>query len=79
MGHAQESDVPSMAFPQQPEKPRVTWIEWFSTLEGHEFLLQVDRQFIKDKINMICLNDKALGVHIDKKRMGECLRLLLSM
>lgn len=74
-----ESEIPTMPFPQvHSEKPKMTWIDWFSSLEGHDFLLTVDRQFIKDKINLICLNDKAYGIHIDKKRMGECLRLLLS-
>lgn len=24
------------------------WIRWFCTLEGHEFLVEVDEDFIKD-------------------------------
>lgn len=56
----------------------MTWIEWFCSLEGHEFLLKVDNDFIKDKINLICLNDKAMGIQIDKKRLADCLRLLLA-
>lgn len=69
---------PTMPFPAQAEKPRVSWIEWFCSLEGHEFLLKVDSAFIKDRVNLICLNDKAIGITIDKKRTEECLRLLLS-
>ena len=56
----------------------MTWIEWFCSLEGHEFLLKVDNNFIKDKINLICLIDKTMGIQIDKKRQADCLRLLLA-
>lgn len=41
-------------------------------------MLKVDTEFIKDRINLICLNDKSLGISFDKKRIGECLKLLLS-
>lgn len=75
----------SMAYAQNPtysqvpsEKPRFSWVEWFCSLEGHEFLLKVDTNFIKDRINLICLNDKALGIQFDRKRIEECLKLLLS-
>lgn len=70
--------TPTMPFPAQADKPRVSWIEWFCSLEGHEFLLKVDSSFIKDRANLICLNDKAIGIALDKKRIEECLRLLLS-
>ena len=40
--------------------------------------MKVDTEFIKDRINLICLNDKSLGISFDKKRIGECLKLLLS-
>ena len=74
-----ESQTPTMPFPQVlQQKETLTWIEWFCSLEGHEFLLKVDVEFIKDKINLICLNDKALGMMVDKKRMTDCLRLLLA-
>lgn len=68
-----------MPFPQVlQQKETLTWIEWFCSLEGHEFLLKVDVEFIKDKINLICLNDKALGILVEKKRMTDCMRLLLA-
>lgn len=60
------------------EKPKLSWIEWFCSLEGHEFLLKVDAEFIKDKMNLICLNDRTLGITFDKKRMADCMRLLLA-
>lgn len=41
-------------------------------------MLKVDIEFIKDRINLICLDDKAIGINFDKKRIGECLKLMLS-
>ena len=38
---------------QQEQKARLTWIQWFGQLEGHEFLLPVDRAFLQDKFNLI--------------------------
>ena len=28
------------------------WIKWFTSLEGHEFLVEIDEDFIKDKFNL---------------------------
>ena len=28
------------------------WINWFCSLEGHEFLVEVDEDFIKDSFNL---------------------------
>ena len=69
VSHLPEEKVP---------KKVTTWIDWFCSLEGHEFLLKVDSEFIKDKMNLICLNDKALGINFDKKRIADCMRLLLA-
>lgn len=27
---------------------QVSWIKWFCSLEGHEFLIEIDEDFIKD-------------------------------
>jgi hypothetical protein len=51
-----------MPFPSMPEKPLQSWIEWFCALEGHEFLVSVNPSFIKDTMNMICINDPTLGL-----------------
>ena len=56
----------------------MSWIEWFCALEGHDFLVSVQSSFIKDTMNMICINDSTLGLQIDKKKLSECFRLLLS-
>lgn len=33
-------------------------LEWILEREGHEFLIAVDRQFIKEKINLVGLKEK---------------------
>ena len=58
--------------PAQPS--RVPWISWFCALEGHHMVLEVNHDFIKDRFNLICLNDIALS----KQEMQECLKLILS-
>ena len=42
-------------------------------LEGHDFLLQVDKAFLQDKFNLICLDELMLS----KERIRECMKLLL--
>jgi casein kinase II subunit beta len=31
---------------------QIGWIRWFCSLEGHEFLAEVDEEFIKDQFNL---------------------------
>lgn len=50
------------------------WIQWFLSLQDHDFLLEVDRDFISDKMNLLKLRE-----HFPSKdRYKECLRLMLS-
>ncbi len=28
------------------------WIKWFLSLEGHEFLVEIDEEYIKDQFNL---------------------------
>lgn len=28
------------------------WIQWFCSLEGHEFLAEIDEEFIRDSFNL---------------------------
>jgi hypothetical protein len=37
------------------EGANLGWIQWFSSLEGHEFITEVDEDFIKDPFNMVGL------------------------
>lgn len=29
-----------------------SWISWFCGLEGHEFLIEIEESFMKDKLNL---------------------------
>ena len=31
------------------------WIQWYCALEGHEFIVEVEEEFIKDPFNVIGL------------------------
>lgn len=52
----------------------LNWKQWFLSLEDHEFLVEVEKDFIKDKFNLIGLK----SFMPSKERYKECLRLILS-
>ena len=62
-------------YPKVPQLlPNFGWIQWYLNLEDHEFFVEVDKEFIEDKMNLISIRD-----HFSSKdRYRECLRLLLS-
>ena len=31
------------------------WIQWFLALEDHEFYLEVEKEFVEDKMNLVGL------------------------
>lgn len=33
------------------------WIKWFTTLEGHEYMVEVDEEYIKDPFNLFGLQE----------------------
>ena len=35
----------------------LSWISWLCSLKGHEFLIEVDRYFIRDKMNLIKMDE----------------------
>jgi len=40
------------------ENPNLGWIQWFCSLEGHEFMTEIDEDFIKDQFNLYGLQAK---------------------
>lgn len=50
------------------------WIQWYLSLEDHDLLVEVDKEYITDKFNLIKLKEHFTS----KDRYKECLRLLLS-
>ena len=51
----------------------VGWIQWFCTLEGHEYMVEVDEAFIKDHLNLFGLHNS-----MGKEKFMECLKMILS-
>lgn len=52
-----------------------TWMQWFCSLEGHEFVLQIPREFLKDKFNLVCLGDQ-IQSNLSQKRVAQCYQLI---
>jgi CRISPR/Cas system-associated protein Cas10 (large subunit of type III CRISPR-Cas system) len=62
-------------FQKLQQMPVLTsWMQWFLSLEDHDFLIEIDRDFISDKMNLLNLRDNFPS----KDRYNECLRLILS-
>ena len=47
------------------------WIEWFCNIEGHEFFLEIDEDYIRDQFNLYGLRAKI-------PRYSEALDMILS-
>ena len=61
------SDDPNIANNQ------IGWIKWFCSLEGHEFLVEIDEDYIRDPFNLQGLQEK-----LSKDKFKTCLRMILS-
>jgi len=40
------------------ENPQIGWVQWFCSLEGHEYLAEIDEDFLKDAFNLFGLSQK---------------------
>lgn len=47
------------------------WISWFCDLEGHEFFVEVDEDYIRDNFNLHGLREKV-------QFFGEAMQMILS-
>ena len=47
------------------------WISWFCELEGHEFFVEVDSEFIRDSFNLYGLKERI-------PRYNDALKMILS-
>lgn len=69
------SNMEGVNYAEMMKQPmNVGWIQWFLSLEDHDLLLEVETEFIKDKMNLIDIK-RNFG---SKERYKECLKLLLS-
>jgi len=50
------------------------WIQWFCSLEGHEFLIEVEDEFIKDPFNLYGLQ----AMLPNKQKFKTCVKMILS-
>ncbi|CDW84678.1 casein kinase beta subunit 1-1 [Stylonychia lemnae] len=55
---------------QQEQVEQISWIEWHCSIDGHEFLCQVDHQFIRDNFNQS-------GLKKQFKNYNEALNMIL--
>ena len=55
------------------EGAQMGWIKWFCGLEGHEFLVEIDEDFIRDQFNLY-----GLQVSFPKDKFKTCLKMILS-
>jgi casein kinase II subunit beta len=49
------------------------WIQWFCSLEGHEFLAEIDEDYIRDPFSLY-----GLQAHFPKDKFKTCLKMILS-
>ena len=49
------------------------WIQWYLSLEDHEYLLEIDSEYLNDKMNLL-----GMKLPFPKDRYKECLRLIMS-
>ena len=50
------------------------WIQWFCSLEGHEFLVDIDEEFIRDAFNIYGLQK----TFPNKQKFKTCIKMILS-
>lgn len=63
---------PELVKAAQKEIQEISWIKWYTSLEGHEYLVEVDDVFIKDPFNLYGLQ-KIIG-----KNFANCVKTILS-
>lgn len=49
------------------------WIKWFCSLEGHEFLVDIDEEYIRDQFNLY-----GLQANFPKDKFKTCVKMILS-
>lgn len=56
-----------------------TWLQWYLALEDNEFFVEVERDFIIDKFNLINLREQVGNPPpISKERLKAALKLIMS-
>ena len=78
-------DIDALSQEMSGERP-VGWVQWFCSLEGHEYLLQIETEFIAEGFNMHGLLKQfnlyavmsGRGKKMSKDRFRKCISMILS-
>mmetsp|Transcript_27146 Transcript_27146/g.64757 ORF Transcript_27146/g.64757 Transcript_27146/m.64757 type:complete len:209 (-) Transcript_27146:83-709(-) len=71
------SDRDDYEYSTSEDDAEYSWIGWFCSRKGHEFLCEVDREFVEDNFNLYGLRqlvphyNEALDMILDIERMEE--------
>ena len=49
------------------------WLNWFTTLDGHQYMIKVDEEYIRDPFNL-----HGLQQQLGKDKFKRCLEAILS-
>ena len=53
------------------------WLQWYLALEDHDFFVEIEREYIMDKINLVKIREQG-GSQLSKNRFKNAIRLILS-
>ena len=51
----------------------IGWIQWYCSLDGHEYMIEVEESFIRDQFNLYGLQQS-----MEKDKFKQCLKMILS-
>lgn len=53
------------------------WLQWYLALEDHDFFVEIEREYIMDKLNLVKIREQS-GSPLSKNRFKNAIRLILS-
>jgi len=68
-----DDNVDLDAMSEEAGAAQLNWIKWFCALEGHEFLVEIDDEFIRDQFNLY-----GLQALFPKEKFKTCIKMILS-
>ena len=62
-------------FSEDPADNHVGWIQWFCALEGNEYIVEVDSEFILEPFNLKSLQEV---ITLPREKLRTCMRMILA-